>query len=93
MGPYYSTGFKPTSLFADSKNVRAWPGGAGYAKLGGNYAPTIKHLVCCKFLQILEKDSIYLYIIFINISFFHIYRVMYQKKDIHKFFGYLVMVK
>ena len=45
VGPYYSTGFKPTTLFADNKNARAWPGGTGFAKLGGNYAPTIRHLV------------------------------------------------
>jgi len=41
VGPYYSGGFKAVSLFADSKNVRAWPGGTGNYKVGGNYAPTI----------------------------------------------------
>jgi branched-chain amino acid aminotransferase len=44
VGPYYATGFKPTTLYADAANVRAWPGGTGDSKLGGNYAPTIKHL-------------------------------------------------
>jgi branched-chain amino acid aminotransferase len=41
VGPYYKHGFVPVKLYADTKNVRAWPGGAGNAKVGGNYAPTI----------------------------------------------------
>lgn len=41
VGPYYKSGFKPVKLYADVKNVRAWPGGVGNAKVGGNYAPTI----------------------------------------------------
>jgi len=41
VGPYYPSGFAPVKLFADNRNVRAWPGGIGYAKAGGNYAPTI----------------------------------------------------
>lgn len=41
VGPYFKTGFKPVSLYADPDFVRAWPGGAGNAKLGSNYAPTI----------------------------------------------------
>jgi hypothetical protein len=41
-GPYYPSGFKPVTLFADTKNVRAWPGGLGDCKVGGNYAPTIR---------------------------------------------------
>lgn len=41
VGPYYPTGFKPVSLYADNQNVRAWPGGVGFTKCGGNYAPTI----------------------------------------------------
>lgn len=42
VGPYYAEGFRPISLFADTKHVRAWPGGVGHAKVGGNYAPTIQ---------------------------------------------------
>lgn len=42
VGPYFKTGFKPISLFADPDIVRAWPGGAGDKKLGSNYAPTIE---------------------------------------------------
>lgn len=42
VGPYFKTGFRPVSLYANPRHVRAWPGGAGSAKLGSNYAPTIK---------------------------------------------------
>jgi branched-chain amino acid aminotransferase len=41
-GAYFPTGFKAISLFASSSYVRAWPGGAGSAKVGGNYAPTLR---------------------------------------------------
>ena len=42
VGPYYKNGFKAVSLEADPEKVRAWPGGVGQYKLGGNYAPGIK---------------------------------------------------
>ena len=42
VGPYYRTGFAPVKLYCDSDNVRAWPGGTGGYKVGGNYGPTIK---------------------------------------------------
>jgi branched-chain amino acid aminotransferase len=41
VGPYYKTGFAAVSLLADPQFVRAWPGGVGDYKVGGNYAPTI----------------------------------------------------
>lgn len=41
VGPYYRSGFKPVSLYADGTNVRAWTGGTGAYKLGANYAGTI----------------------------------------------------
>mmetsp|Transcript_14511 Transcript_14511/g.28985 ORF Transcript_14511/g.28985 Transcript_14511/m.28985 type:complete len:401 (+) Transcript_14511:58-1260(+) len=41
VGPYYPEGFKPLKLFADDENVRAWPGGSGNSKVGGNYGSTI----------------------------------------------------
>lgn len=42
-GAYWGAhGFKPVKLLADSRYVRAWPGGAGDIKCGGNYAPTIR---------------------------------------------------
>nr|CAG4643916.1 EOG090X051P [Lepidurus arcticus] len=42
VGPYFASGFKPISLMADPQYVRAWPGGCGDAKMGSNYAPTIR---------------------------------------------------
>lgn len=42
VGPYYKSGFKPVRLTADSSFVRAWPGGTGAQKVGGNYAATMK---------------------------------------------------
>jgi branched-chain amino acid aminotransferase len=42
VGPYYKSGFKPVRLTADTPFVRAWPGGTGNSKVGGNYAPTMK---------------------------------------------------
>lgn len=42
VGPYYKTGFQPIRLMTDTNYVRAWPGGTGNAKVGGNYAPTMK---------------------------------------------------
>ncbi|KAK4701709.1 branched-chain amino acid aminotransferase, partial [Phenoliferia sp. Uapishka_3] len=38
VGPYFAAGFKPVSLLASTKDVRAWPGGTGAHKLGSNYA-------------------------------------------------------
>mmetsp|Transcript_5657 Transcript_5657/g.8187 ORF Transcript_5657/g.8187 Transcript_5657/m.8187 type:complete len:289 (+) Transcript_5657:63-929(+) len=42
VGPYYPTGFKPIQLLATEQYVRAWPGGTGANKVGGNYAPTMR---------------------------------------------------
>ncbi|XP_071398661.1 branched-chain-amino-acid aminotransferase, cytosolic-like isoform X1 [Centroberyx affinis] len=42
VGPYFATGsFNPVSLLADPSFVRAWRGGVGEYKMGGNYGPTI----------------------------------------------------
>ncbi|KAH3765913.1 branched-chain amino acid aminotransferase [Pelomyxa schiedti] len=42
VGPYYPTGWKAVKLLcSDGKYCRAWPGGTGFTKCGGNYAPTI----------------------------------------------------
>jgi branched-chain amino acid aminotransferase len=41
VGPYYPTGFKPVQLVASTEFVRAWPGGTGSTKIGGNYGSTI----------------------------------------------------
>ncbi len=42
VGPYYTSGFAPVRLTADTPYVRAWPGGTGAAKVGGNYAGSMK---------------------------------------------------
>jgi branched-chain amino acid aminotransferase len=43
VGPYFTTGtFNPVSLYADPAFIRAWPGGVGESKMGGNYGPTIR---------------------------------------------------
>lgn len=41
VGPYYPTGFKPVSLYADPCYVRSCIGGCGSYKMGANYGPTI----------------------------------------------------
>lgn len=41
VGSYFSNGFQPVSLLADSQYIRAFPGGVGAFKMGCNYAPTI----------------------------------------------------
>ncbi len=41
-GPYFKEGFKPITLLATDKYVRAVPGGVGEAKTGGNYAASLK---------------------------------------------------
>lgn len=42
VGPYFPSGLRPISLFVDEQYTRAWPGGTGDCKVGGNYAPTIQ---------------------------------------------------
>lgn len=42
VGPYFPSGLKPISLFVEENATRAWPGGAGQYKVGGNYAPSIQ---------------------------------------------------
>jgi len=37
----HCAGSAAVRLFLDTKNVRAWPGGSGEHKIGGNYAPTV----------------------------------------------------
>ncbi|KAL4874532.1 aminotransferase [Aspergillus karnatakaensis] len=41
MGDYFASGMKAVTLLATGKPVRAWPGGVGEFKVGGNYAPSI----------------------------------------------------
>jgi len=42
VGPYFPSGFAPVRLLTDTSAVRAWPGGTGGHKVGGNYAVCIE---------------------------------------------------
>jgi len=42
VGPYYKTGLAPTRIFVEDEYTRAAQGGTGYAKIGGNYAASLK---------------------------------------------------
>ena len=45
VGPYYDTpggGLAPTNIFVEDEYVRAAAGGVGFAKVGGNYAASLK---------------------------------------------------
>ena len=42
VGPYYKGGFKPVKLYADTAHTRAWPGGVGNVKVGGNYGAALQ---------------------------------------------------
>ena len=45
VGPYYDTpggGLAPTSIYVEREYVRAAVGGVGFAKVGGNYAASLK---------------------------------------------------
>ena len=39
VGPYFKAGFAPVKILAEEAYRRAWPGGTGCYKIGGNYAP------------------------------------------------------
>ena len=41
VGPYFKSGFVPIKLSVDGKYIRAWPGGTGNIKYGGNYGSTV----------------------------------------------------
>ena len=41
VGPYFTTGFNPVSVFVSRDHVRAVRGGIGEAKTGGNYAASL----------------------------------------------------
>ncbi|KAI5945625.1 Branched-chain-amino-acid aminotransferase, cytosolic [Manis javanica] len=42
VGPYFASGtFNPVSLWANPKYVRAWKGGTGDCKMGGNYGSSL----------------------------------------------------
>jgi len=42
VGSYYAGGLTPTKMLVEDEYIRAAPGGTGFAKVGGNYAGTLK---------------------------------------------------
>jgi len=64
VGPYYSTpggGLAPTSIYVEDEYVRAAVGGVGYAKVGGNYAASLKAQVRANSIgceQVLWLDAV-----------------------------------
>ena len=61
VGSYYKNGMKPTKLLVEDEYTRAAPGGTGYAKVGGNYAATVKAMIKAQALgcdQVLWLDGI-----------------------------------
>ncbi|KAJ3431224.1 branched-chain-amino-acid aminotransferase [Anaeramoeba flamelloides] len=62
VGPYYSDGFTGIQLHAQKKYLRAWEGGTGGNKLGGNYAPTLLPIkigvkMDCKSVLFLDHEN------------------------------------
>ncbi|MDR3364020.1 MAG: branched-chain amino acid aminotransferase [Clostridiales Family XIII bacterium] len=45
VGPYYKGGLQPTKIYVEDKYVRSVEGLTGYAKIGGNYAISLKSQV------------------------------------------------
>jgi len=64
VGPYYDVpggGLAPTSIFIEDEYVRAAVGGVGFAKVGGNYAASLKALQKAKTMsceQVLWLDAV-----------------------------------
>ena len=44
VGSYYPEGIKPVKIFVENEYVRAVKGGTGFAKVGGNYACSLRSL-------------------------------------------------
>jgi branched-chain amino acid aminotransferase len=60
VGPYYKGGLAPTKIFVEDEYVRAVIGGTGQAKIGGNYAASLKSQVKAHelgFTQVLWLDG------------------------------------
>ncbi|MCL1819341.1 MAG: branched-chain amino acid aminotransferase [Oscillospiraceae bacterium] len=61
VGSYYTGGIAPTRIFIEESDVRAVRGGTGEAKVGGNYAATMRAQENAKldgFAQVLWLDAI-----------------------------------
>ncbi|MCJ8742981.1 hypothetical protein PDJAM_G00088440 [Pangasius djambal] len=59
VGSYFSTGKNSVSLWADSKYIRAWKGGTGDCKMGGNYGASI--VAQCEAMKIGCQQVLWLY--------------------------------
>ena len=60
VGPYYKGGIKPTKIYVEDYYVRAAEGMTGYAKIGGNYAISLKAQILAQekgFNQVLWLDG------------------------------------
>mmetsp|Transcript_37333 Transcript_37333/g.71564 ORF Transcript_37333/g.71564 Transcript_37333/m.71564 type:complete len:372 (+) Transcript_37333:69-1184(+) len=63
VGPYFKSGFVPIKLHVDDYYIRAWPGGTGNVKFGGNYAPTVASIKkaaeegCSQSLYVYDADE------------------------------------
>eukprot|EP00854_Cymbomonas_tetramitiformis_P013144 gene13144-15519_t len=63
VGPYFKSGYVPIKLHVDAKYIRAWPGGTGNVKFGGNYAPTVASQIaaakagCSQALYVYDKEE------------------------------------
>jgi branched-chain amino acid aminotransferase len=61
VGPYYKEGLAPTRIFVEDEYTRAAQGGTGYAKIGGNYAASLKSQMkahALGFTQVLWLDGV-----------------------------------
>jgi len=61
VGAYYEEGFNPIKIYVSEEYVRAFPGGTGDVKAGGNYAASLKAQVEAKqkgYTQILWLDGL-----------------------------------
>lgn len=61
VGAYYKGGLAPTKLYVEEEYVRATVGGTGFAKIGGNYAASLKAQMKAKkkgYSQVLWLDGV-----------------------------------
>jgi branched-chain amino acid aminotransferase len=62
VGPYYTEGFKPVSIWVEQELVRAAPGGLGTAKVGANYVASLYASERAKekgYAQVLWTDAVH----------------------------------
>ncbi len=62
VGAYYATGINPVKIYVEPEYVRAVKGGTGFAKVGGNYAASLKGQEVAEklgYAQVLWLDGIH----------------------------------